>query len=380
MRPNCVLAGVVVIVTAAVYAPLATGADQPASLPPDVLVATDILSAQQQASIDEYAAAWVNHMAGDDPEQVKEARSQLIAPLRMPGISPTFVKQYNIAVLNRLKRLVVAQPVDPADGNNEEMPDATIALLRNVNVMIVLTHLSGQGVLDLMTVGLTDANAAVRYWAAKAVARITRQDEGLSEDDQRQVLNLLDQALGAETSPEVLAELLNALNALDIPGAKQVLLNSLNARVLIHIRQPEDPYLPEHNALQQLYLDMLRLNVRGQANADQIRELARVAFRYMVLVAEQLDADHNFDPDTKSDHKRMVELGDTVLRFAVPILLKPQSKRLPAKIDNALRLETWAFVLVEIRRWKEILLRELPINLKAEELDIRDPDAQSAQP
>lgn len=344
IRPGSLLPIMAMIAAIGLHAPIVRAQDR---LPQDVITA-DPLSAAQQAQVDSFAEYWVVQLVEGEPPQIADARRKLIEYLTIPGSSATYRAAMNQAIIQRFK---------PVVGDDR--------LITRLNGMIVVNYLTDPGAFDLVATGLQDASPAVRYWAAKAVAQITQRGT-LTVAQQQQLLQLLQDALGNEKDTAVLAELLKALNALNIPAAKDALIVALGQQVKLFRQEPAARFQTMYEAMQELYIKLIRLDAQTPGGVNpQIIELARVAMFYNQLAAQQLKNDPEMSPELIADKSQMVELSDTILRFALNTLA-PGSRE-PDRIDNAITFKDWDFVLVQADRWKQTLRRS-PFNFTEEQL------------
>ncbi len=317
-------------------------------LPTNVLVVTRPISEQDQRAIDGYIDFWMDRLQNGSDKQVTEARDRLIEPLVIGGTSDDFKSIYNTALIPRLV------PAARAD-----------RVIVRLNAMIVITKISGEGSVALIQAGLADPSPGLRYWAAKAIADVASR-EGFNLEQQRRILPLIQQAIQKESSTAVLTQLLKALGALDIPEAVETLLRSLNERIVFYVGDIEAPYLPVHDAMQKLYIDLVKAFAAGEPVEPAIRGLAQTAYRYMALATQQLNQAPALDPASRADKVEMIRTCDQVLRWAVEDALSPGT-RLPEAITNALVVSDWQFIQFQVDRWRRILLAP-PIQLTEQDL------------
>lgn len=316
-------------------------------IPPEIVIAQSLTEAQQQ-QIAGYVAQWAEQLATGDDAQVVLARQRLLEPLGVTG-SEAFVKFYSEQLSQHLGQAAASE-----------------RLIVRLNTMIVTNRMTAATAMPLVEAGLQDTNAAVRYWAAKAVANFT-SDGSLPANVQLQLLDQLAARLGAENSVPVVQQLMVSIAGLTVPRAVDQILDALNNRVAIHLKEPGQPMAAEQEGLAELYRKLVSAaldNGAAPGVEQQLRQLARVGARYMDLISLQLESGQVPEEQTES-YKAMLLLTDTVLRVAHDTLNSPMLA--PSPIENAVRRGEWAFVRVQANQWKNIL-QASPFNFTPEEL------------
>ena len=319
------------------------------SLPADILGAQDELTTPQKATVDTYVDAHVVRLQSSNPQEVALGRSLLAEPFGL-GKSPTFISYYSDAIAQRVSPLLV--PEGP--------------LMTRLNIAIVSAKLSGQSLVMVLKAGADDPSPAVRYWIAKAVGTAAK-NKRLSKQEQQDVLDVMAARLKAEDSSLVLEQVMLAISEIDLPEAIEKVLEGLDARVGFHKQNPEARYKPVHGGMQQLWSKLIALRSDGKNVDKEQKELARIAFRYYALIAEQMEAGiENPDEDEadaiKQDKASMAgicgrvmdDITRQVARITPPQMVDP---------NNAAELK------VSVDRWRGIL-KAPPFNFTDEQLAI----------
>lgn len=348
-------AGVLVILITLGLSAAPAAAQNLDRIPPEVLIATSLTPEQQQL-VNSYITHWAQQLQGEEDAQVVTARRRLIEPLGGSG-SEQFNQQYSQAVGRAIQQAAQAE-----------------RLIVRLNTMIIVTRLSPATALPLIEQGLNDENAAVRYWAAKSVASITSDSE-LPPATQRQLLAPLAQQLGQESSVPVVQQVMLSLLALTIPEATQQVLEALNERVTMHMTDPGQSVVAESEGLAELYRKLVTEAGQSGARQEQMRQLARVALRYMDLVATQF-ATGNVPPEREAEYVSLLDLTSTVLNAAHQSLQSPLNS--PTNLSIALRSQDWPAVQAQVEEWRNIL-RAAPFNIPQDQLQVA-PAAQAQEP
>ncbi len=319
------------------------------SLPAAILQEPDELSADAKATIDSFIDAQVVRLQSSDPEQVALGRSLLAEPFGL-GSTPVFTLYYSQAIAQRVSPLLV--PNGP--------------LMTRLNIAIVTAKLSGRSLVTVLKAGADDPSPAVRYWIAKSVGAAAK-NKRLSKPEQQEVLDVMAARLKAEDSSLVLEQVMLALSEIELPEAIQKVLDGLDARVIFHKQNPGVRFKPVHGGMQQLWSKLIAQRAGNQNVDREQKELARIAFRYYALIAEQMSAG-NDNPDDdeaeaiKQDKASMAgicgrvmdDIARQVARINPPQLVDP---------NNAAELK------VSVDRWREVL-KAPPFNFTDEQLAV----------
>ncbi|WP_432798397.1 hypothetical protein [Poriferisphaera sp. WC338] len=343
------------------------------TMPSDIIAATGPLTADQTQTVEQFTAYWLDVLRTGSPNDKDKARRKLRSTSTAADQNAEFRKRYNAILLSQIAASLKA-PEIPAEASKEERQRLTTEhLLFRINAMWVILKVSGENILPVIEVGLTDENGAVRYWAAKAAAEMATR-KAFVESEELGVLKLLEKALGLETQSAALAEQLKALNAMKIAEARAVLMNVLSARISVHAENPALHYLPELNALQDMYRRVISDYANNRAGViQQINDLTSISYRYMRLVTMQLESEETADAATSNDRPSMIEQCDSILRFAVTNLAP--GERQPEEITSALKRADWNFILVQIDRWERIL-KKGPFAMTPDQLKVEIPEAE----
>ncbi len=319
------------------------------SLPQTIIGAQAELQAQDRATVDAFVDAQAARLQSDDPEQVALGRSLLAEQFGLGG-SDFFFEYYRPTISKRVAPLL-----------NPDGP-----LMTRLNVAIVSAKLSGQSLITVLQAGADDPSPAVRYWIAKAVGS-TAKSKGLTNQEQKDVLAVMARRLKAEDSSLVLEQVMLAMAEIELEDAIQKVLEGLDSRVTFHKQNPNARFKPVHGGMKQLWSKLIALRSDNQNVDDELFELARIAFRYYTLIADQLNADNkNKDneeaEEAKQDKVAMAVICGRVMDYAakdVAHLTPPQA----VNPNNAAELR------VSADRWIEVL-KAPPFNFTSEQLAV----------
>jgi hypothetical protein len=153
--------------------------------------------------------------------------------------------------------------------------------------MIVAAKLQQPQVLDLARQAMQDEDPGLRYWASRVIRQQVQQAEKMPENQRKALLQTLMSVINGDAEPRVVQSSMLALAAMPGGNADQRLLEALNGRIAVHAKNPEQSYMPEQAALQNLVGQVARRQANGNASQQQIVALARVAYRYMALIERQ---------------------------------------------------------------------------------------------
>jgi hypothetical protein len=271
---------------------------EPPSLPNAVLAASE-LSEQQQQQVADFVEQGLGKLTSDRAGRIIAGRRQLLQPYNAGGVtSDAFESVYEPRLIEGLSQAM--QQGGP---------------MVRLNAMIVAARTQRPAVLSLARDALADKDPGVRYWAAQAIRNAARRSEdGLAEDQRQSVVQALAKLATGEADAHVVKPALLALAAIAGEQANDQLVAALNQRLQVHAGDPQQTYLPEQDALQTLYRNLAQAAANGQSDPAQIRELARVVFRYRALVEQQL-SNHDFDEATVDRRERLVDFSQQVLAW-----------------------------------------------------------------
>ena len=323
-------------------------ANAQASLPQDVLQASADLTPDQQKAIDAFVEAQVKNLSDSDPEQVALGRSVLVEPFSLSN-SPQFLSYYQQTIATRTAPLL----------------DSSGPLITRLNVAIISAKLSGESLVQILEAGADDPSPAVRYWIAKAVGQAAKSDQ-LTTAQQRSVLTVLTRRLKEEDASLVLGQVMLAMSEIQLPEAIKSVLEGLTSRVSFHENNPKAEYQPVYRGLQQLWRKLIALEASGQ-NVDQdMRELARIAYRYYALAANQLGEGAGGE-EVEEDKINMVTLSRQVLDYVI----NKNGLAQPPAIDTIVVAKNWDELILTADRWRE-LLKSPPISFTDQQLNSND--------
>jgi hypothetical protein len=280
-----------------------------AQQPPFPITATtaESLSPEQRKQIEDYAKYFSRLLtASTTPQSLVEARERLMLPMRGNGLSPAFRDFYAQTVLAEVRPLAQSQD-----------------LVIKMNGLIIASDMPASGVADMAIDTLKDPSAAVRYWAAKAIARASASAsaEGslFSPEQQKKLLATLQEAMPAERSDLVLEQMYQALAGLSIPEAQDVLIKILKVRVGVAAAGINNGIVADQNGFSKLMERLLIEEARGQDVTARLRGLTAVAGQYLQVIAKALQAKAVPD-DLKLAANRMVGTCEQILQKALPRL------------------------------------------------------------
>ena len=323
-------------------------------IPYRVVTATVALSSADQEQIDEYLVEHIKHLTQGSPEEVVQARRKLIEPLTWAGGTEIFHLAYSSSASHQL-----AQAINSKD------------LHVRLNTMIIVNSLNDAGIVSLIRKGLTDESPAVRYWAGKAVSQVGARDR-LSDDEQKALLDVLVATMLKEKSERVLQRLLVGLVGLTIPEAATQLLEGLNKRVSLHAANVSMPLGAALEGLKTLFVKTVQAKANGQdISVHLTRNLALVAYRYLVLSADLLDKDRP-SQEIRKQYQEMIKLTDAILGWTIR-QMPPQDTTLPPSIKDELNRQNWPMIRLRAEEWKRVLAQE-PFNFSPIDLMVSIPE------
>lgn len=318
------------------------------SLPSDILAAADDLTTQQQAKVDTFLQTQIARLQSEDPEQVATGRARLAEPFTLSN-SEFFLSYYRKAIAQRVTPLL--------------KPDSP--LMTRLNVAIVSSKLSGQSLVAVLQAGADDPSPAVRYWIAKAVGSAAK-NKRLDKQAQQNVLQVIANRLKAEDSSLVLEQVMLAMAEIELKEATQAVLEGLDARVSFYKQNMPAPFKPVHGGTQQLWSKLIEMRSANENVDSEQKELARIAFRYYALVADQLAAadEDDLDDEAKNDKSSMAWICGRVMDDVAKAVAKINPPQ-PVDTKNAAELK------VSVERWREIL-KAAPFNYSDEQLAVSE--------
>ncbi|XAM01697.1 hypothetical protein OT109_09910 [Phycisphaeraceae bacterium D3-23] len=317
----------------------------------DAKVAEGSLTADQTQNVRDFVEAWMGRLIGGDPAEVTESRNAILREFRTPGITETFREAFSEEVSRMMGEAVQAQ-----------------SDLVRINAMIIATQLTNEGAEQFLNAGLSDDNAAVQYWSAKAyqerVDRATADDgPGMPAAEQRAVIGKVNAIFANDPSTPVARVGVEILSKLDVPGARAAMLSLLHDRIAYHAANPQASYLAEETAIQLLTAEISR---ERRADADQIAELVRAAYRYFVQIHGELLAGNILD-GSMAGHKAMLDWCNKCLQ-AMGAKVEANMPADTAEVNDWIRLNEWDDITNVAAGWRLTLMGE-PFNMTADDLD-----------
>ncbi|MFA9478803.1 HEAT repeat domain-containing protein [Phycisphaerales bacterium AB-hyl4] len=306
-------------------------------LRPEVTTAEN-LSNDQRRQIDQYVSGWAEQLMDGDLRRVNEARRQLLESLRAGTPSDAFVQYYSAQVAQRVPNAL------------EHEQSAT-----RVNAMIVVARLRSDDAMPLVEQAMMDDNAAVRYWAVKAIQSIT-----FADDQKTQLIERLVEHIDQEPVVAVVEQAMLALVGLDLSDARMRGLSLLNQRLDEHLEEAGRSLQAEHSAMRSVYQ---HLAGTGSPNEQELRQLARTAVRYQDLAAQRL-RDGDVDNTVRDSYERILQLCNAALRFTADSL---NASGVPSSIDPLIGRGDWAGIQRNADQWRS-LLQNAPFNLSEDDI------------
>lgn len=318
------------------------------SISQTILQAQAELSPQEQANVNAFLDAQLARMQSNGPSEVAQGRARIAEQFTI-SLSENFLNYYRQELGRRAATLI--------------KPD--LPLMTRLNVAVLSAKLTGDGLLSVLQTGASDQSPAVRYWIAKAVGAAAK-DGAFDSQQQQIVLNVLAQRLKDEDSSLVLEQIMVAIAEINLPQAIQTVLEGLDSRVALHVNNPDLRYKPVLNGMQQLWSKLIALRTNNQNVNKEQHELARIAFRYYALIADQLAAmqnDGENDETLTQDKAQMALICSRVMDDVVKEMAPNVARPLPVDTSNAAELK------VSRDRWRDIL-KAPPFNFTDDQLKV----------
>lgn len=318
----------------------------------DAKIAEGRLNAEQLTSVREFVEAWMGKLIAAEPADVIAGRNAVLREFRTPGISETFRMAYSEEVSKQVAEAIRSE--------ND---------LVRINAMIIATQLTNDGADALIAAGLADDNAAVQYWSAKAylqrVERATAEDgPGMSPAAQRAMIAKVQQIYQGSPSTPVARVGVEILSNLDVPEARETMLTLLHARVANHAANPQDSYLPEQTAIQLLSAEISR---ERRVDEAQVREVARAAFRYFVLINAQMKTGNVLDA-AEPGHLAMLDWCYKCLNAMGAKFPAVTIENDAEEVNDLIKLGEWEELDAAAQRWRAVLTAA-PFSIPAEDLE-----------
>jgi len=326
---------------------------------PSGLLTANSLTAPDIRTLTDYVRYWIDRLVSEDDAQVVNARKMLVAP---------FLKG------NAAFNAVYSSQLSPELTNGA----GSKRVIVRINSMIIACKLVDNAATNVIKAGLKDANPAVRYWAGKAVVEHIAHRPSIPDPEQTDLLASLTEAMARnaaderEASSEVVEQLLVAMGGLTIDKATIGLLDSLRSRTVTLAAHPTAPVAADIRGMLNLYKRLLDSTTRGQPiPKDALPLMARVACRYMALMAEILD-DKHVPQDKRSDQHQMLEKAEIVLRWSTTQMAQDMNAKLtklPDKIEPLMASQNYKSIRLIAEEWRGVLASP-PFNFSSSDLAI----------
>ncbi|MEM9881680.1 MAG: hypothetical protein AAF800_02035 [Planctomycetota bacterium] len=321
-----------------------------ARLDPSFQTNPNFWSPEQRAAATGFVEEQIAALGSDDEARISTGRENLIAQLG-GGATERFVNQYAELVATQTAPLVGAEK-----------------LKTRVNAMLVLANMPHLDALPPALRGLDDPSAGVRYPAVLAVGEHLRSGRlvGLQRDE---ALTELARRVVDEDEVYIVKPMFDAM--LGVEGAIPAVLDALNARLAWHVDRPTAPYFPERDTIQDV---TSRLLVSSQRRNDDVRQLARVGYRYLRLAAAQL-AEGRVPEGRAKEHVDLVRVAASSLAFTHGDL--DANRVAPGAPIEALERGNWDAVIGVADDWLDIL-KQPPFDFTDADLQVGESAPQAA--
>ncbi len=329
---------------------------QSASLPSGIINAQKELDSGQLQTVDQFVkTAFGQIINGADPVAIAKGRKALLGQFG-GGVSTPFIVGYSKVIVDTVI--------------STKALDSTKPLSLRLNTVIVLTNCMDSRLSAVIEEALKDPSPAVRYWAAIAANRFL--DEALNnptykpfagDKEQQQILRGL-KSIGNDTPTGLIADqVLLALSKLTVAEARSTLLNRLNERVTLHARTPNPDISADHKALTAF---VVRTGGTPLAQ-DEMRELARLTYREMVLSLEVLEK-RTLSPQEQGLFTQMLMLSEKWLSWSYDGLAKTTVQPV-TNFKELVPLNAWAKIRLSLIDFRDKALLKEPVGLKADEVE-----------
>jgi hypothetical protein len=341
----------------------AAGQDQLAT---EIVMLAGELSATQQAEVRSYVTHWAQPLLqAPSVTAVTDARNRLLEPVRRPRAGDGFKQAYSTAAAAVLS----------------QAPNASTDAAR-LNAFIVIGQLRGSAAMELAAKGVDDANAGVRYWAAKAIAQQTGASTSVGAGTATTLVEALVPAVRKETEPYVREQLYLALGGMRAPKAREAVVKVLNERLTTHVQKGLDEGLRgEVSAMQRAQLGLVLDFNQGRATAVEIREFAIVVAKYLQVVALAAQDGRPMGATVRPVVEQLAQLGENLLTWAVKTT-EPQA-RIGPKIYAPLKSGNVPAFVLAVFDWVGTatspgVLQKTKINISLDELKLPQAPAPKA--
>ena len=317
----------------------------------DAKSAEGSLTAEQTQSVRDFVEAWMGKLITAEPAEVTDARNAILREFRTQGITETFREAFSQEVSRMMGEAIQAE-----------------SDLVRINAMIIATQLTNEGAEQFIDAGLSDENAAVQYWSAKAylerVERATAEDgPGMTPADQRSIIDKVKQVYTNNPSTPVARVGIEILSKLTVDEARATMLELLHSRIADHADNPQASYLAEETALQLLTNEISR---ERRSDPEEVSELARAAYRYFAQINSQLQQGNILDESMPS-HLAMLDWCNKCLQ-AMGAKLEADLPADAGDVNDWIRLEELDKLNTIASQWRAVMTGA-PFSIAAEDLD-----------
>lgn len=272
----------------------------------DLMRVNGPFSGEQRQSVEAYLDHWGKQLIGaQDVTQIAEARRKLIDPLTQAGISEPFKTQYSALAVPKISEGVTSKN-----------------FMVRLNTLIIIGNLSGGAGVEQMSMGLRDENAAVRYWAAKAIAESLGTANGaavMTADQRNRIQKAIGEKLATEPSADVLEQMYDALASLNTSESRRALVDAMNSRASWFAQNGLGVGLQaERTGLRRIYRVMLEAQIEGKADPALIKNLAAVCDKYLQLISRAVEKQQLADAQ-QAVAQEIVEVAHPALNWAVRV-------------------------------------------------------------
>ncbi|MEM6749014.1 MAG: hypothetical protein AAF612_00950 [Planctomycetota bacterium] len=328
---------------------------QQAVITGEIRTASSLNAAQRQV-IQDFANQRFDLLANGGPDERPRARTALVRELDSPSASDAFERELAQAVLPKARDLLA-----PANDDSTRL-----------NAMIVVAAMANDDALGLMAERLSDANVAVRYWAAQGLAEAVAARQGELGGQRTPVQQAILARMAEEPSAEAASHLFQVLSLLQQPPGIQEMGEGLVARVPLHRDNPAMSHLDTRVALRQA---KVRLTVLQEINPGAVaparRVLAAAACRHALVIADQLANGLVEDEPTRVAHAATLQaIHESLSGWWRDAGGSPGARPNNDVVLNPLRFGNWGAMPRAFDQWRQALTApNNPMGLTAADLE-----------
>jgi len=314
----------------------------PTALPSNIIRADAPLTGEQRQIVEQFVQSYMDQLVRLDSTdfEVAQAQRHLSDPMRNPNASALFIEMYVPRVANQLPKALNSSS-RPIVRLNAMIVAASLAEGFSV-VTEPPTILGTSGLVRVIEIGLTDPDAYVRYWAAKAVGR-RKTYQAIDEADQRKLLAALRTAAGHETWALALQQDFLGMNKLTIAEADDAVLNVLDQRVAIIAATPDQSLVGDYEGMYQLFRKMVQ--AQDNPHTQQVNQRsARVLYFYLSVLADSLGRG-TLSQENVETCKQVILLADQWLPHFC------QAGPPPGLLKSSVEKEDWSALQRQVQQW-----------------------------